>query len=86
MTASELDALQSSGLHRRAAYAITGVSSSLFSVARYYGGCTYHNCRYVYVQLDDELVREDVLRWLTKWRKRASKLPKGAPPDQGVLL
>lgn len=63
-------------LHRRSVFVIRNVSTSQFSVARYYGGIVYNNEAYVYVQPTDELVRADVLRWMKRGAKPFKK--KGA--------
>lgn len=51
---------------------IHGVSLSMFSVARYYGGCTFNGATYVYDLARDVLVRADVL----KARKAAERKAK----------
>jgi hypothetical protein len=71
LTAEEVQAAQS--LHNRAPYAICSVSKGFFSIARHYGGMTFEGCRYVYMDGHDECVREDVLRLVTKLRKKSGK-------------
>jgi hypothetical protein len=46
------------------------VSRSQFSVARYYGGCTYQGVSYAYDRSRDVLIRRDVLAG----RVRAAKV------------
>jgi hypothetical protein len=41
---------------------IAGVSRSIFSVARHFGGCRAFGCEYVYDPRTDELVRSDLLK------------------------
>ena len=36
------------------------VSQTQFSVARYYGGCTFNGASYVYDAENDKLVRKDI--------------------------
>lgn len=87
LTEAEVDALQDSGLHRRSPYVITGVSSSYFSVARHYGGCTYQGDEYLYDPLSDELVRGDVLAWVAKRRAKGKRVKASAEAvAQGELL
>lgn len=73
LSEEEIDALQKSPLHRKAPFAITGVSNGFFSVSRYSGGCHYEGCSYVYHPLTDELIRGDVLKWVGERRKAAAK-------------
>ena len=81
LTAAEVQAAQS--LHKRAPYSITGISNSIFSLARHYGGMTYQGCYYTYMAPPhDECVRDDVLRVVTKMRKAATKTPAEASPVQ----
>ena len=54
-------------------YIITGVSSSIFSTARHFGTCTFQGKGYTYNPVTDELVRNDVLKFLHKIRKEAKK-------------
>jgi hypothetical protein len=82
LTADELLAAQV--LHQRAPYALCNVSMGFFSIARHYGGCTFRDCHYTYVDGHDECVRDDVLRLVTKLRKkRATK--QSAPAEQPTL-
>ena len=84
LTREELEALQSSGLHRITPYLIEGVSTSIFSVARYSGKARVNGDEYTYLDATDELIRDDVLKWLEKRRKaavadkkRAAKVQRG---------
>ncbi len=73
LTDAELDALQSSGLDPWTPFAIQGVSRTQLSVARHYMGCTYNGAHYVYNPVTDELIREDVLKWIGKRRDEERK-------------
>ena len=73
LTQSEIDALQSSKLPRNTPFLIQGVSSTQFSVSRHYGGCTYNGKYYTYLYDTDELIRDDVLKWVKKYRKGVSQ-------------
>lgn len=78
LQADEVQAAQT--LHKRAPYALCNVSHGFFSIARHYGGCTFQGCHYTYMQGHDECVRDDVLRLVTKIRKKtASKTKTPAP-------
>lgn len=73
VTNAEVDALQSSGLSRETPYLIRGVTQTQFSIARYYGGAKYNGEPYTYMPDSDELIRDDVLKWITKQRKPPRK-------------
>ena len=60
-------------LPQDAPYAISGVSSTIFSLARHYGGIKFRGRVYEYMPATDELVREDVVRYVTKLRKLQAK-------------
>jgi hypothetical protein len=82
LTADEVQAAKA--LHKRAPFALCNVSMGFFSIARHYGGCTFQGCHYTYMQGHDECVRDDVLRLVTKMRKKpASKT--AAPALQPML-
>ena len=70
LTADEVQAAQN--LHQRAPYALCNVSMGFFSIARHYGGMTYHGCHYTYIHSHDECVRDDVLRLVMKLRKKTA--------------
>lgn len=76
LTEEELAALQSSMLGRGAPYIIQGVSFTQFSVARYSGGCKYNGRKYIYIPATDEFIRDDVIKWVTKYRKAQGKKEK----------
>ena len=69
LTDEEVTALQSSGLSRETPYVIQGVSHGQLSIARHYGGIRYQTREYTYIYQTDELIRNDVLKWVTKRRK-----------------
>ena len=69
ITDAEVEALQSSKLNRDTPFAIRGVTQTQFSIARYYGGCKFNGAHYTYFAESDELVRDDVLKFVTKRRK-----------------
>lgn len=82
LTADEVQAAQT--LHKRAPYALCSVSQGFFSIARHYGGCTFQGCHYTYMPGHDECVRDDVLRLVTKLRKKQAG-KKEAPAPQPML-
>lgn len=69
LTDEDITALQTSDLHTNSPFAIAGVSHGIFSVARYYGGCKIQGASYTYFAESDELVRDDVLKWIRRFRK-----------------
>ncbi len=69
-TKSRLKGLEDCPLHRKTPFGIEGVSTSQFSIARYYGGIRFNGERYTYFSDTDELVRDDVLMWQKKQRKQ----------------
>lgn len=84
LTEAEIEALQDSGLDRDTPYAIQGVINTQLSIARYYGGCKFMGRNYSYIPSTDELIRDDVVRWLAKYRKaRKVNEPK---QEQGGLF
>lgn len=84
LAADEVQAAQA--LHQRAPYAITGISRSIFSIARHYGGLTFKDCRYTYMPEHDECVRDDVLKMVEKRRKKRQKDDDTPPAEQMALL
>ena len=67
LTEDELQAAQV--LHKNSPYAISGVSGSMFSLARYTGGIRVSGFDYTYLPAHDECVRDDVLKMVKKMRK-----------------
>ena len=61
-----------------APYAIRNVSTSIFSIARHYGGLRAYSTYYIYHPPTDELIRDDVFKLVMKWRKAAEKERKEA--------
>ena len=86
MTAEEMDALQETKLDRTTPFVICGVSQSQLSIARFYGGIKYNGRMYSYIPPTDELIRDDVVRWLTKHRKAQRKVGGGSTAIQADLL
>jgi hypothetical protein len=79
---TDAEVLAAQSLHKRTPYAIVGVSHGFFSIARHYGGCNLDGCHYTYIPECDECIRDDVLKLVTKMRKRR-KVQK--EPQQGGL-
>ena len=86
MTEAEIDALQLSNLDRATPFAIGGVSQSQLSIARYYGGCKFQGRNYSYLPLTDELLRDDVVKWLAKHRKAQKKAGADTTATQQELM
>ena len=74
LTKKEIAALQDSGLDRGTPFLIEDVQIGYFSIARHYGGVRYSNATYTYLPLTDELIRDDVLKWVKNYRKE-KKIP-----------
>jgi hypothetical protein len=53
--------------------AVANVSISMFSVARHFGGCRIDGKYFVYNWMDDSIIREDVIKWITKRKKQEAK-------------
>lgn len=60
------EGLDESGLPRCTPFAIRCVSETQFSIARFFGTMRFNGQAYTYFQDTDELVRDDVLRWVMK--------------------
>lgn len=69
----EREALTRSNLPIDTPFLIGYVSSGFFSVARYSGGIIYNGKQYTYFPETDELVRDDVLKWLKKYRRNRNE-------------
>lgn len=85
MTGAEFEALQLSKLDRATPFVIGGVSQSQLSIARHYGGCKFQGRNYSYLPLTDELLRDDVVKWLAKHRKAQKKVGADTTPTQQEL-
>lgn len=84
LTPDEVERLQTSGLKTDAYFAIRGASHGMFSVARHYGGMTFNGYDYTYDPNTDELIRDDVLKLVMKWRREAAKTAKAAAVEKRV--
>lgn len=69
LTESELEALQLTDLSRAAPFLIVRVKTTQLSVARHYGGATFNGWHYTYIPTTDELVRDDVIKWVHRKRR-----------------
>lgn len=68
LTEAEIEAIQH--LPRDTPYCIQGVTQTQFSVARHYGAIRFNGHLYTYFPATDELIRDDVLNFVAKLRKR----------------
>lgn len=73
LTEAEIEALQTSDLSRDTPFAVQNCMYSQFSIARHYGAAVYNGQRYTYFPDGDELIRDDVLKFITKLRKKNRK-------------
>ena len=76
--ASIVDKIKDCPLHTRTPFGIQGVSMGQFSIARHYGGIEFNGERYTYFPETDELVRNDVVKWMNKPKTNPT-----APVDKG---
>lgn len=76
LTEAEIEALQTSKMPRNTPFAIQGVMNTQMSIARFYGGIRYNGDAYTYMPDGDELIRDDVLMFVTKLRKQKRKAEK----------
>ncbi|HWR21056.1 MAG TPA: hypothetical protein VN444_04250 [Verrucomicrobiae bacterium] len=76
LTEAELDALQDSGLDPFTPFAIQNASMGQLSFARHYGGCRYNGREYLYIPTTDELVRNDVVKWIVARRRETARAAK----------
>jgi len=68
LSETEADAIQH--LDRSTPFLIGGVSNTQLSIARHYGGIKFQGQTYTYFPASDELIRDDVLQFVTKMRKK----------------
>ena len=68
------DQLDGCELHRRTPYVIAPVIGTQFSIARHTMAIKFNGDHYLYVPPTDELVRDDVMRWVHK-KNKAAKQP-----------
>jgi len=88
VTQDEIDAMNASELARETPFLIRGVSQSHFSIARFYGGADFNGSHYTYLSDTDELIRDDVLKFVKKLRtpKKARKAAATPESNSGVLF
>lgn len=86
ITQQELQALRAAPLSKTTPFAIAGVSTGQLSVARHYGGCRFGGQGYSYIPTTDELVRDDVVRWLARHRKAQAKVGAGETVQGDMFL
>jgi len=86
ITEAEELALQDAGLDRQSPFMIRGVSQTQFSIARHYGGVSFSGQNYAYLPATDELIRDDVAKWLAKHRRAEIKSADIEPAQLGLGL
>ena len=72
-------------LDRSTPYGVQNVSCSQMSIARHYGGIKYNGQDYLYLPATDELIRDDVFRWLTKRERNAKQAAKKSTKQEALL-
>lgn len=73
LSEAEIDLVNSSDLSRGTPFLIRNVMMTQLSVSRHYGGCKFNGSSYSYVSEFDELVRDDVVKFVAKLRKPKRK-------------
>lgn len=86
MTQEEIKSLNESGLSTKTPFIISPVIGTQFSIARWSGGIKYQGQPYFYDPVNDELVRHDVRRWLSKHRLRKHRARVKAEKDKQTSL
>lgn len=88
VTQDEIDAMNASKLARETPFLICGVSQTYFSIARFYGEANFNGSHYTYLSDTDELIRDDVLKFVMKLRKPKKVKKAAATPESesGVLF
>ena len=66
---THLDLLKTCPLPDKPVHAIGFVTQTQFSIARHYGGIRFQGVEYTYLPEGDQLVREDILKWLNEQMK-----------------
>lgn len=80
---ADVRAILDAGLHKRTPYLIRGVSQTQLSIARYCGGIKYNGDSFTYMPTTDELVRDDVLKFIVKKRKGEKQSEQKAKKRRG---
>jgi hypothetical protein len=57
-------------LDRETPFNFSGVSNTQLSIARHYGAIKFQGQTYTYFPATDELIRDDVLKFVTKMRQK----------------
>ena len=70
---SHIDLLKTCPLPKKPSYAIGFVTETQFSIARHYGGAKVQGKDYTYLPEGDQLVRDDVLKWLQKQKSNKTE-------------
>jgi hypothetical protein len=76
-----INLLQESQLSKETPFLIQNVSHGMFSIARHYGGAKVQGQSYTYIPNSDELVRDDVLKFLKKSKKKPTSKNKASEPS-----
>jgi hypothetical protein len=87
-TPEEMAAINASGLDFQFGPAvIRNVSKSQLSIARMYGGAHVFSHHYTYNPAADELIRDDVLKWMAKRKReeRKARVAEGQEKQQGLF-
>ena len=58
---------------------MTGVSQTQLSIARHFGGIFFNDEHYRYFPDTDELIRDDVVRWMKKQKTKSDQYHQALP-------
>lgn len=84
-TDPEIQAMNEQLANKSAPFIITGVTGSMFSTARHYGGMKFRGFEYDFNAIEDALYRRDVVKWLKANRKNQAHKPDKKPEDEQGL-
>jgi hypothetical protein len=85
MTIDECRAAWAAGFAEQPPILFREISGMQLSIARHSMGATINGARYTHMPATNELIRDDVLAWLTK-RRKAEKAQSMPQQVQGQLL
>lgn len=86
LNGSHLVGLDTCPLPKTTPFGITNVSMTQFSIARHFGVIKFNGASYTYIADTDELIRDDVLKWLTNQAKAQAKAIADLTAERGPAL
>ena len=85
-TPAEVELLQASPMFAHETIAYRDVSQGMLSVARHYGGAQLPGGSFTYIPATDELIRDDVLKFISKARRTEKQTKSMAAVDSQIAL